>query len=147
MDAADIIEIHQLLGRYGHALDHQRWDELAGLFLADAVLDYTRAGAPEVFRGAPAIVDWFRGVTHPSAHHVTNIVATADGPDRAVVDSKFLVPYTRPAHHPQRLAGGDYHDTVVRTSAGWRFAEKVCIKRWQLTPGDQTGLGPRHATF
>jgi SnoaL-like domain len=50
MDASDIIEIHQLLGLYGHLVDGKEWDRFAELFEADAVLDYTGVRAP---RGVP----------------------------------------------------------------------------------------------
>ena len=33
---------------------------------------------------------------------------------------------------PKRLYGGDYHDVVVKTPDGWRFAHKHCLPRWQL---------------
>ena len=51
MDASDIIEIHQLLGLYGHIVDAEEWDRFAELFEADAVLDYTGVRAPRVFYG------------------------------------------------------------------------------------------------
>mgnify|MGYP001283441894 CR=1 FL=1 len=74
MDALDIIEIHQLLGRYGHSIDARDWAAFAALFEADAVLDYTEVRAPHVLHGIEEIVAWFRDANHPSAHHVTNIV-------------------------------------------------------------------------
>jgi len=136
LDSTDIVLIHQLLGRYGHTIDHGRWDEFAALFLPDATIDY-RGGTGDVQReGRNAIVDWFRELdaTHPPAHHVTNIVVdeSADPDGRVDVHSKFLAPFTRPQHVPKRLYGGDYHDVVVKTSDGWKFAHKQCLPRWQL---------------
>ena len=49
MDASDIIEIHQLLGIYGHVVDAGDWDRFGDLFTPDAVLDYTGVRAPRVF--------------------------------------------------------------------------------------------------
>ncbi len=74
MEAIDIIEVHQLLGQYGHIVDAQQWERFGELFEPDAELDYTRAGAPGVFHGLAAIQDFFREANHPSAHHVVNIV-------------------------------------------------------------------------
>jgi hypothetical protein len=136
LDGTDIILIHQLLGRYGHTIDHRRWDEFAELFVPEATIDY-RGGSGHVERsGRDAIVAWFRELadSHPPAHHVSNIVVDelAD-PSRPVdVHSKFLAPYTRAESVPKRLYGGDYHDVVVKTADGWRFAHKQCIPRWQL---------------
>lgn len=132
MDGTDLIEIHQLLAQYGHCLDARDWQALGDLFVDDAVLDYTPMRAPAVLNGVAEIIGWFSEVTHPSAHHVTNIVAVErDG--EVHVHSKWIVPYTRAVHQPKRWAGGDYHDIVTKTAAGWRFARKECVGRWQLT--------------
>jgi 3-phenylpropionate/cinnamic acid dioxygenase small subunit len=136
LEAIDIVLIHQLVGRYGHLIDHRRWDQFAELFLPDATIDY-RGGTGDVERiGRDAIVAWFRGLedTHPPAHHVTNIVVdeAADPNGRVDVHSKFLAPFTRAGHVPKRLYGGEYHDVVVKTGEGWRFAHKQCIPMWQL---------------
>jgi 3-phenylpropionate/cinnamic acid dioxygenase small subunit len=142
VDPADVIEIHQLLGLYGHVVDAGEWERFEELFEADAELDYTGVRAPQVFRRVDEIRDYFAGANHPSAHHVTNIVVfERDGEVR--VKSKFVAPYTRGTHDPVRLYGGDYDDVVVRTPDGWRFRRRVCTRRWQLTPGDQERL-PEH---
>ena len=123
MDATDIIEIHQLLGQYGHIVDAKEWDRFDELFEPDAELDYTGVRAPGVIRGLAAIQDYFRDANHPSAHHVVNIVVyEEEGEVR--VRSKFFAPYTRPTHEPKRWYGGDYDDVVVPTPSGWRFARR-----------------------
>jgi 3-phenylpropionate/cinnamic acid dioxygenase small subunit len=144
MDALDLILIHQLLGQYGHLVDAEEWDRFDELFTDDAVLDYTGVRAPEVLHGRPAIQDFFRSANHPSAHHVTNIVVTEEEGE-VRVHSKFFAPFTRPSHDPKRWYGGDYHDVVVRTDDGWRFARRACAARWLLTPelADDAGL-PEH---
>ena len=106
LDAIDIVLIHQLIGRYGHLIDHRRWDRFGELFLPDATIDY-RGGTGHVERrGRDAIVDWFRELddTHPAAHHVTNIAVddSADPTARVDVYSKFLAPFTRDRHMPKR---------------------------------------------
>jgi 3-phenylpropionate/cinnamic acid dioxygenase small subunit len=142
VDASDIIEIHQLLGLYGHVVDAKDWDRFTELFEADAVLDYTGVRAPRVFHGLNEIAGYFRDANHPSAHHVTNIVVFQDGGE-VRVKSKFFAPYTRTVHDPRRWFGGDYDDVVVRTADGWRFRRRVCTGRWQFTPGEQEEL-PEH---
>jgi hypothetical protein len=137
LDAGDVIAIHQLLGRYGHLIDHRRWDEFAELFVVSASIDY-RGGTGRVERsGRIAITDWFRGLgdDHPPAHHVTNIVVDdrADPGGPVEVHSKFIAPFTRESHEPKRMYGGDYLDVVVRSSDGWQFLRKECHPRWQLT--------------
>ena len=142
MDATDIIEVHQLLGLYGHIVDAGEWDRFDELFVADAVLDYSAVRAPRVFHGVAEIREYFREANHPSAHHVTNIVVI-DGGGEVGVKSKFFAPYTRSTHDPLRWYGGDYDDVVVRTPDGWRFRRRVCSARWQFTPGDHQDL-PEH---
>lgn len=139
IEATDIILIHQLLGRYGHLLDARDWPAFGDLFVDDATIDYRSGnGTANVRAGREAIVAWFRevDVNHPAAHHVTNIVVddAADASGAVPVHSKFIAPFTRPDHVPVRLYGGDYHDVVVRTDRGWRFAHKQCLPRWQLAP-------------
>jgi len=146
MDASDVIQVHQLLGLYGHIVDAAEWDRFDELFVHDAVLDFTGVRAPRVFEGIEDIREYFRQSNHPSAHHVTNIVVFEDG--AAVrVKSKFLAPYTRSTHDPQRWYGGDYDDVVVRTTDGWRFQLRACTRRWQFTPGPQDELPEHRRTF
>ena len=149
IDALNLIRIHQLLARYGHALDDRDWSALAGLFMPDAVLDYTAVRAKSVYRGIEEILAYFEPANHPAAHHVTNIVVdeSADPSGRVAVHSKFLVPFTRDSNVPIRFYGGDYHDVVVNTDAGWKFAEKVCIGRWQYTPDSGDHLAEYRRTF
>ena len=148
MDAADIIEVHQLLGQYGHVVDAQEWDRLDELFVSDAELDYTGVRAPGVLHGVNAIRDYFRDANHPSAHHVTNIVVYEEGGE-VRVRSKFFAPYTRPTHEPKRWYGGDYDDVVVRTPGGWRFAKRSCRARWLLSPDgpDADGVPDHRRTW
>ena len=146
MDASDVIQVHQLLGRYGHIVDAAAWDRFEELFVDDAVLDFTGVRAPRVFEGIEEIREYFREANHPSAHHVTNIVVFDD--DGVVgVKSKFFAPYTRETHDPLRWYGGDYDDVVVNTPDGWRFRSRACTRRWQFTPGPQDDLSEHRRTF
>jgi 3-phenylpropionate/cinnamic acid dioxygenase small subunit len=143
LDAADLIEIHQLLGQYGHLVDAKAWDRFDELFTADAELDYTGVNVPDVLHGREAIQDFFRAANHPSAHHCVNIFAYDDG-GTVRVRSKFFAPYTRPTHDPLRWYGGDYDDIVVKTPEGWRFAKRACTARWQHTPEAEGQVIPPH---
>jgi 3-phenylpropionate/cinnamic acid dioxygenase small subunit len=151
IEAADIILIHQLLGRYGHTIDHREWDAFAALFVPDASIDYQGSTATVVREGRGAIVEWFRSVgdNHPPAHHVTNIVVDddADPGGPVSVHSKFLAPYTRAAHSPKRLYGGDYRDVVLRTPEGWRFVHKQCIPRWNVAVQVDDDVPEHRRTF
>jgi 3-phenylpropionate/cinnamic acid dioxygenase small subunit len=149
IDALDIVMIHQLLGRYGHTVDAGDWDAFAALFVEDASIDYRSSSGLVERSGREAIVAWFRGVPHPGAHHVTNIVVDEhpDREGRVHVHSKFFAPYTREEHVPKRVYGGDYHDLVVRTEDGWRFVWKQCIPRWNLAVVADDTAPPNRLTF
>lgn len=149
IDPIEIVLIHQLLGRYGHLIDARDWDAFGELFVEGASIDYRSSTGRIEHSGRDAIVEWFRGVAHPAAHHVTNIVV-ADEPDadgRVAVHSKFMAPYTRPEHETKRLYGGDYHDLVVQTDAGWRFVFKQCLPLWNLAVVVDDTAAERRLTF
>lgn len=147
--ALEIVMIHQLLGRYGHAIDARDWDTFATLFTEDAAIDYRSSSGQVERSGSDAIVEWFRSVAHPAAHHVTNIVVDEqpDAEGRVHVHSKFVAPYTRPEHVPKRVYGGEYHDLVVQTDDGWRFAWKQCLPTWNLAVTVDETAPPNRLTF
>src|SRR5262249_38628501 len=111
MDPRDIVEIQQLLGRYGHALDADDNDLLPLVFTQDAIVDERPFGGDR-HEGLAAITAWkSQGKPpFPPAHHMTNpVVYVDDGVVR--VKSKWLV------IHPRDGSGltGDYDDVVVNT--------------------------------
>lgn len=131
VDPADIVLINQLLALYGHIVDAKSWERFGELFLPDAELDYTEAGAPALCHGLAEIQAFFAAANHPSAHHCVNVyVYRADGLVRVI--SKFFAPYTRDTHVPVRWKGGNYLDVVEPTPAGWRFRSRICTATWQL---------------
>lgn len=149
LDGTDLILIHQLLGRYGHAIDHRDWDAFAALFMPDATIDYQGSTTRTVCTGIEEILDYFHIAPHPPAHHVTNIVVdeTADPNGPVAVHSKFLAPFTREEHVPKRWYGGDYRDIVVRSPAGWRFSHKQCLPRWNLAVQIDTDVPEHRRTY
>lgn len=123
----DRVEIHEVLGLYGHLVDERRWDELGRVFTDDVVYDATDFGMP-VTRGVPALVaEWTSevGMTrHPLAHHTTNVVVEVgdDGVVRAL--SKGIG-----VGAGGRVGSVTYRDEVVRTSAGWRIRLRTVVLR------------------
>jgi 3-phenylpropionate/cinnamic acid dioxygenase small subunit len=146
-DPADVVGIQQLLYKYGHIVDAHEWHRFEELFAPDCVLDYTKVHAPKVFHGIEEVKGYFRAANHPAAHHVANVwVDVVDGEYR--VKSKFFVPFTRGSHVPKRWYGGDYDDVVVRAADGaWRFAQRVCSERWQLTMDEGDDIPVPRRTF
>ena len=81
MDPADRLELHELPGRYGDAIDDRAWDRLDDIFTDDAVFDLTDLGAPRC-EGLAAIKQFMDAeAEHPRTHLMTNIYVdeTPDG--------------------------------------------------------------------
>jgi 3-phenylpropionate/cinnamic acid dioxygenase small subunit len=119
MDVSDRLELHELPGRYGDAIDDRNWDGLDEIFTADATFDLTDLGVP-VLRGLPAIKRFMDlEAQHPKTHLMTNIYVdeTPEG-----VQMFFRIVAMRSGG----LVGtGSYYDDVVKTSAGWRVKGRV----------------------
>ena len=117
---ADRLAIHELLGLYGHLIDQRRWDELDQVFTADLVYDATDFGQRVTRSLADLQAAWTGDLSiHPLAHHATNIVVTEDADGTVRVLSKGIGVGNR-----GRVGSVTYHDVVVRTSEGWRLAER-----------------------
>ncbi len=127
-EISDRLEITGLLARYADAIDDQRWDDLDDVFTADAVIDYTAFGAP---RGGVAATKEFLGEVMPGHVRYTHLlglpVITVTG-DTATART--------PCHNPMVYLDADgneqvyvcglwYDDRLVRTTEGWRIAERV----------------------
>jgi hypothetical protein len=137
LSADDVVAIHQLLSQYGHLVDARDWEGLSQLFAKDAVFDATYYGMPAA-RGTDGIIEFFATVTHPAAHHSTNVVVTEDGPT-VRVRSKWVV-----GNVDGTLAGGDYDDRVAREGSTWRFTERVVTRRWPEAPRELRRSTERH---
>ena len=145
MDTDVVVQVGQLLARYGHVLDAADWDALDQLFLPDATIDYRGMATPTVCTGIEEIRGYFERAGHPSAHHMSNVYVWDDsGVVRA--KSKFFAPFTRSSHEPHRWFGGDYDDVLERTDAGWRFRHRRCQGRWQYATGEASA-DPRRRTW
>lgn len=127
MDPADRLELHELPGRYGDAIDDRDWDRLDQIFTADAVFDLTDLGAPRL-EGLDAIKRYMaEDANHPRTHTMTNIYVdeTARG---AKLRFRIL------ALLPERRVGtASYYDDVVKTPEGWRVQNRVITLRRRPT--------------
>jgi 3-phenylpropionate/cinnamic acid dioxygenase small subunit len=67
-------------------------------------------------------------------HSITQIRAQADG-DGVAARANFAVFETLHDQHTRILCTGRYLDKLVRTEAGLRFREKICVYDSPLIPG------------
>ena len=123
MDVADRLELHELPGRYGDAIDDRDWERLDRIFTDDAVFDLTDLGAPRL-EGLEAIRAFMdTEARHPRSHTMTNIYV-----DESVegVRLSFRILALLPEG---RMGTASYYDDVVKTDAGWRVKHRVVTLR------------------
>lgn len=130
---SDRIEIEDVLTRYAWSIDSQEFDGLDDVFTPDAFVDYTSAGG---IKGQyPEIKAWLSQVLpHFPAyqHFVTNRDIRIDG-DTATSRAAFYNPMGQAAGDGTLsffFIGGEYHDQLVRTPAGWRIKERIEKTVW-----------------
>lgn len=123
MDAADRLEIHELPGRYGDAIDDRAWDRLDEIFTTDAVFDLTDLGARrcEGLADIKAFMD--REAQHPRTHLMTNIYVD-ETPAGAQLRFRIVALLGE-----GKVGTASYYDDVVSTSSGWRVSNRVVTLR------------------
>ncbi len=130
---ADRIAIDDLLTRYTIAIDTKNYDGLDDVFTPDATIDYTTSGGP---RGPyPEIKIWLGKALAQFAmtqHLLGNKSVQLDG-DTATSRTYFYNPMGFPKPDGSLhlfYVGGYYVDRLVRTTDGWRIAERVEEQAW-----------------
>jgi ketosteroid isomerase-like protein len=130
---ADERECERLVMRYTHLVDFGAAPGIADLFTADGVWrtdEFAMNGQDEIRAGFGRRA----GVTRRQSRHVcTNVIIDVEGDTAHGLC--YLVNYRHdsetgvaekpaPADVPKFV--GEYHDTFVRTAAGWRFQDRYC---------------------
>ena len=107
------------------AVDDARADELVALFTDDATLTIAPAGVePRRYRGRDEIRTIGERPPGQYVHVTTDDVVTIDG-DRATHVCALTILRPLPEGGTALINHGRYHDELVRTSAGWRFADRA----------------------
>ncbi len=123
MQPADRLELHELPGRYGDAIDDRDWPRLARIFTEDAVFDIVDLGGPAL-QGLAAIQQYMdTEAAHPKTHLMTNIYVDETGEGVKLYFRLVAM-----------LSGGkmgtaSYNDDVVKTADGWRVKHRVVTLR------------------
>jgi len=129
MEVTDRIELHELPGRYGDAIDDRDWARLASIFTDDAVFDLTDLGGPRL-NGLAEIQRYMdEEAEHPRTHLMTNIYVD-ETPDGVRLSFRIV------ALLPERVVGtASYYDDVVKTADGWRVSNRVITLRRRARRG------------
>jgi ketosteroid isomerase-like protein len=131
--------ITDVVHRYGYALDGRDWALLRTCFTPDVVGHY--GGDP--LEGYEAIETLCRDTLEPmsvSQHLIGNVLVTVDGDgatSQCYLHAQHVLPDTPGGD--QFIFAGRYLDKLVRTSGGWRIAERTLEAMW--TSGNPAVLG------
>lgn len=124
---ADRTRIRDLTARYNRSFDDGDTDAFAETFTEDGVMEVV--GGFEV-RGRAGLAEMCRRTPYGVVHVTADATVDIDG-DRAVQDVTVMVlqrpkPDAAPAERQTTLErSGRYHDELVRTADGWRFARRT----------------------
>lgn len=121
---ADRMDLHELVGRYGDAVDDRNWQAMDQIFTEDAEFEVrglvTMMGLNEIKR----YMD--EEGQHPLAHLMCNIhtEATEEG---ARLYFRIVAPVAREdkSQNGYSIHFGSYYDWVVKTAAGWRVKRRI----------------------
>ncbi|HLN43503.1 MAG TPA: nuclear transport factor 2 family protein [Acidimicrobiales bacterium] len=123
----DRARIRELTARYNRCFDDGDPDGFADTFTEDGAMEID--GGPTT-TGRAALADMVRRTPYGIVHVTVDAIIEVDG-DRAVQDVTLLVVARPPVDAPadkrrSRLQRtGRYHDQLVRTPEGWRFARRT----------------------
>jgi 3-phenylpropionate/cinnamic acid dioxygenase small subunit len=128
IEVAELVEtnrIHRLLSDYAYYLDMNLPDELAALFTEDCYVAYGPDFGAEGRAAYRETLDGIGTFFAATSHHVSNIVVDfGPGRDTARVRSALYAWHRYTRERPDGHFFGQYHDDLVRTDDGWRFARR-----------------------
>lgn len=136
------LEIFETQARYSHAIDADDIETWPSFFTEDA--KYTILSRENYERGLPAPILYCRNrammrdrvVALRNANiyeehryrHTTSgpVIISRDG-DTVTTEMSYIVVRTGQAGDAEVYSAGSYHDTLVKTDEGWRYAERKVI--------------------
>ena len=119
----DRLDLYEIPGRYGDAIDDRNWDKLRLIFTEDAVFDLTGVGSRKL-AGIEEIVSFMEEeAQHPRTHMMTNIYADATD-DGAELRFRIVALLGQ-----GKTGTASYYDQVVKTADGWRVKHRETTLR------------------
>ena len=116
--------IERMLFDYSYALDMNRPEELAALFVEECEVSYApnfgAIGMEAYKKTLEGIGTFFKA----TSHHNSNIVVDFKGPAEADVRSIVLAIHRYTKERPDGILYGQYFDTVVKVDGKWKFKRR-----------------------
>lgn len=149
MNAPTLFEIAQLHADYAAAVDSADWDAWVALFTEDCVYrivprENHERGLPLAtlaFDSRAMLQDRVYAIRETLFHdpyyqrHVVGLPRLLSQDDAGLrCEANYAVFRTKLSQLSTVFNVGRYLDRVVRTPAGWRFAERVCVYDSEMIP-------------
>lgn len=116
--------IERMMFDYSYALDMNRPDELADLFVEDCEVSYApnfgATGMEAYKKTLEGIGTFFRGTSHHNSNIVVDFVSASEANVRSVVLA--IHRYTK--ERPDGILYGQYFDRVVKVDGRWKFQRR-----------------------
>lgn len=116
--------IERMMFEYSYALDMNRPDTLAELFVEDCEVSYAPnfgATGMEAYKKTLEGIGTFFKVT---SHHNSNVIVDFVSASEANVRSIVLAVHRYQKERPDGILYGQYFDTVVKVDSQWKFKRR-----------------------
>jgi hypothetical protein len=126
-DLTKLIEEHavaRLLYDYSYALDMNRPDELAALFVEDCKVSYAPNFGAEGMAAYKKTLEGIGTFFRATSHHNSNICVDFVTDTEAKVRSIVLAIHRYTKERPDGILYGQYFDLVVKTGGQWKFKSR-----------------------
>ena len=123
--------IAELITRYAILNDEGAWEAVAALYTEDGRMSRPIAPDEFVVGRASILASFVARPPRSTRHIVANVLATLEGEASAVATSQILLYIGAaatdgglPLHAGTAPLVATFHDRLVKTATGWRFAER-----------------------
>jgi SnoaL-like domain len=126
-DVTKLIEeraVSRLLYDYSYALDMNRPDELAALFVEDCKVSYAPNFGAEGMAAYKKTLEGIGTFFRATSHHNSNICVDFLSDTEAKVRSIVLAIHRYTKERPDGILYGQYFDLVVKSGGLWKFKSR-----------------------
>jgi hypothetical protein len=135
--------ISRLLYDYSYALDMNRPDELAALFVEDCKVSYAPNFGAEGMQAYKKTLEGIGTFFRATSHHNANICVDFVGDTEATVRSIVLAIHRYTKDRPDGILYGQYFDLVVKAGGKWKFKSRelrtTLDSNYHVKAGNATG--------
>ena len=116
--------IERMMFEYSYALDMNRPETLAGLFVDDCEVSYAPNFGATGMEAYKKTLEGIGSFFKSTSHHNSNVVVEFVSPVEASVRSVVLAIHRYQRERPDGILHGQYFDTVVKVDGQWKFKRR-----------------------